>query len=180
MQKKLPTIVELTDEEAKLLSKISFGHSYDHEVLRMSCAAAGSLAKLILGRKVVPEIRLRYFTDPDLNIGSKKSRQAIFESNGTSGESILSHGNFLPYLRYFIFGPNLPEQVVSAFCTQAYSSEYVSGGDIETLRKEAKTSTRSHNLVPSEASEEFFKLALECGMEVSYARSIRDAVRAIR
>jgi hypothetical protein len=179
MQKSLPLTVELTKEETELLSKISFGHN-DHEVIRKSCAAAAPLAKSILSRRAVPEIRLRYFTDAEFNIGSKKSRKAIFESKGTIGENILNHGHFLPYLRYFIFGPNLPQQAIASFCAQAYSSGYVSGGDVEALRKEARTLTRHHNLVPKDASEEFFKLALECGMEVSYARSIRDAVRAIR
>jgi len=179
MQKLLPSNVVLTGEEAELLNQITFGSNHNHEVLRMSCVAAGSLAKSILDRKVVPEVRIRFFTDAEFNIGSKKSRKEVFESNGTVGSDILSHGHFLPYLHYFIFGPNLPGEVIASFCELAYSSGYVSGSDVEALRKEAKTSTRLYKLEPKVAAEEFFKLALESGIDVNYARSIRDAVRVI-
>jgi len=180
MQKSLPSTVELTIEEAELLGRITFGPSHNHEVLRASCAAAAPLAKSILARKVIPEVRIRFFTDPEFNIGSRKSRKEIFESKGTTGENILSHGHFLPYLYYFIFGPNLPVQVITSFCARAYSSEYVSGSDVEDLRKEARNLTRRFNLEPRDAAEEFFKLALECGMGVDYARSIRDTVRTMK
>src|SRR5437773_7602245 len=105
------TKIDLIPEESALLSRITFDFSGNHDALRASCAAAGLLAKSLLARNAIPEARLRYFTDPELNIGSRKSRKQVFESNGTVGEAIYSHGNFLKYLRYFIFGPALPVAV---------------------------------------------------------------------
>ena len=128
----------------------------------------------------MPEIRVRFFTDAKLNIGSKKSRWEIFESNGTIGDAIFSHGNFLRYLKYFIFGPNLTSDVISAFCTQAYSTDYISGGDLPDLEKIAKNATRRYGSTPKDSAEEFFKLALECSIDLSYARLIRDSVYKMR
>jgi hypothetical protein len=177
---KRPSTIELTAEENELLGRITFGSSCSHEMLRASCEAAALLSRSLLAREAIPKIRLRYFTDPELNIGSKKSREQSFEANGTKGEDILSHGNFLPYLRYFIFGPDLPIKVIDDFWIQVISTGFVSGSDIDALRKIARIATRHHHLDARVASEEFFKIALECGVGVSYARSIRDAVRAVR
>lgn len=174
-----PAALQLAPEEKELLRCISFS-SFNHETLRTSCEAAGLLARSLLDRRAIPEVRMRYFMDAELNIGAQISRKETFEVNGTKGEAILSHGNFLPYLRYFVFGPILPSQVIDAFWQAVTSAGYVSGGDMESLRAMARSATRQHRLDARTASEEFFKLVLECGMDLTYARSIRDAVRAVR
>lgn len=179
MNDQRPRKIELTDEEETLLAQINFHPQHDgklHETLKISCAAAALLADSILSRKVVPEIRRRYFADPDLNIGLKKSRKQVFETNGTKGEAILKHPHFLPYLQYFIYGPQLPDKIIDEFWN------LVSGFDTEwdEIRKFARKMTRQFELDPREACEEFFKLALECGMPVYEARSVRDVVRSIR
>ena len=69
-------------------------------------------------RQAIPDLRIRYFTDPTLNIGLSKSRKEVFESNGTSGADILSHPHFLRHLKYFIYGPDLPVAAIHAFCEQ--------------------------------------------------------------
>ena len=179
MAEQRPQKIVLTDEEEVLLAQINFHPKNDnrlHEILKISCAAAAPLADSILSRKAVPEIRRRYFTDPDLNIGLKKSRKEVFEANGTKGEAILRHPHFLPYLEYFIYGPQLPDKVIGEFWHLA------SGLDVEQneLRKLARNMTRQFELNSREACEEFFKLALECGMSVDGARSVRDAVKTVR
>ncbi len=172
--------IDLTPEEAKLFGLLRFDPRRDHDALRTSCAAASELARSLLARKAIPAIRLRYFTDPEFNIGSRKSRKEVFELNGTRGDDILSHGNFLPYLRYFVEGPALPHHVADAFRAQVQTMGYVSGSDIDTLKRFARDAVRSHRLAAASAAEEFFKLAIECDIEVYIARMVRDAVRGVR
>jgi hypothetical protein len=172
-------VLELTEEEKDLLSQIYFHplHSPEFQaIIRVSCAAAAQLASSLLSRKAIPEMRLRYFNDPNLNIGSKKSRKQVFEANGTYGNAILEHAHFLPYLQYFIFGPQLPSAIINGFC-DLISSPY---NDLVKMRQFSRNAFRQFDLNPREACEEFFKLALECGLDPSYARSIRDAVRTAR
>ena len=173
--------IELTPEEGELFGQMIYGVSSDtHEALQASCAAAVPLARSLLNRSAVPEIRLRYFNDPELNIGSKKSRAQIFESNGTKGDAILGHGHFLKYLRYFILGPDLPPAVIKEFSERVLSMGFISSGDIDELEKLARAAIRKHQLGAHLASEEFFKLSLECGAGVTHARLIRDAARRVR
>ena len=179
-RKSCPGPIELTPEEAGLVRDIGFGASLSHEAPRASCAAAGKLARLLLNRNAIPDVRWRHFTDPELNIGVNRSRKEVFESNGTRGDAILSHGNFLPHLRYFVFGPGLPRQVIEDFYQAVLSAGYLTGGDLEPLRIQARLAVRAHALEPRRAREEFFKLALECGVSPMYARSIRDAIRGAR
>lgn len=100
--------------------------------------------------------------------------------NGTSGENIYKHPHFLSFLHYFIFGPDLPETIKEAFLRIVSSEPYISGSDMPGLRKFVRSETRKYGLKPKEASEEFYKLALECGIEEYLARMIRDGVHTIR
>lgn len=171
--------IYLTDEEEGFIPQINFsliGSDHFDDTLKSSSGTAASLMHLLLARQAIPEIRLRYFTDPKFNIGLKKSRKQVFVANGTKGEAILKHPHFLPYLQYFIYGPQLPKKIIYEFL------HLISDIDAERdeLRKFARNMTRQFELNPREACEEFFKLALECGMNVDDARSVRDAVKTVR
>jgi hypothetical protein len=51
--------------------------------------AARALTESLVKRGAIPEIRRRFFTDPELNIGGRgKSRMQVFEVNGTKGDAI--------------------------------------------------------------------------------------------
>ncbi len=178
-----PASIELTPEEQAFADSIDFapdqlrlGAMYD-VVLRESCAAARALASALLNRGAVPEIRLAYFTEARYNIGMKRSRREVFEDNGTRGEAILEHGHFLPILRYWIHGPNLPNETMTGFCALADDGTLTSGMQLDRLREYARQQTRQRGLDPKAASEEFYTLALECGLDDHVARSVRDAVR---
>jgi hypothetical protein len=175
---------ELTQEEQALLARIDFEPSrttYDAEAARANGEAALALTTSLVQRKAIPELRLKWFTDPVHNIGGHgSSRQQVFESNGTRGQDILRHPHFLKYLRYFIYGPNLPAAVVEAFEKKVADCDPVTSGDILPLGNLAKQQAHSHGLDPGRAAEEFYKLALECGLDAGEARSIRDAVKTIR
>jgi hypothetical protein len=172
-----PQRIALTVEEERLHKQIDFDPQDPgfHETLVRSCDAAKPLAESLLKRKAIPKIRLAYFTDPEYNVGSKRSRRAIFEGNGCHGEEILGHGNFLKFLKYFIHGPDLPATTLKGFCELIDRDR-----DRQELRSYARAEIRSRGLDARDASEEFYKLALECDLDEGYARSVRDAARSTR
>ncbi len=172
--------IELKDRELDLLKRIAFDSQNLNEI-RASIMPMVALSELLLKRNAIPEVRLLYFTDPERNPGGRgKSREQIFESNGTSGDDILAHPSFMQHLRYFVFGPRLPSDVIKTFKDAARFSGYLTGGDIVDLLPVARGIVRSHSLNPYEASEEFFKLALECGASPSSANDLRKTVRYVK
>jgi hypothetical protein len=177
---KKPTKIELTGEEQKLLAQINFNPTRAsanyNEIVRSSCSAAAALTEALLSRQAVPEIRSRYFTDPKLAIGTRKSWQQIFEKNGTRGRAIFEHPHFLGFLQYFIFGPQLPEALLEEFVR--FASDWHVG--VEDVCKFSRHLTRRYHLDPHEACDEFFKLAMECGLADYEARLVRYSVRVVR
>jgi hypothetical protein len=172
--------VDLTEREQQLFSQIQF-HSTRHEDVRASIMPMVALAESLLKRSAIPEVRLLYFTDPERNPGGRgKSRQDVFEKNGTTGSEILAHPNFMKYLEYFVCGPNLPPEVIAEFKDAAHFSGYLTGGDVIDLIPRARAAVRSARLEPHEASGEFHKLVLERGALASSADSMRSAVRAMK
>lgn len=182
----VPRPIDLAPKEAALAGRIDFdpdplglGERFIH-VIRQSCAAAPKLAKSLLARRAIPELRLDYFTDPRFNTRTKMSRQEVFERNGTRGEAILEHPNFLPYLRYFIYGPNLPTAVIEGFCRIVREDRGTSGMVLDQLHRYVRKEIRERPLNRLDAAEEFFKLALECDLDLSRARGIRTAALQTR
>ena len=175
--------IELSEEERNLLEQITLdARDLEHGTARANGALVTELMHLLLARKnAIPAHRIRYFTDPDYNIGGRgSSRKQIFERNGTTGDAIFAHPHFLEYARYFVCGPDLPEAVIEAFAAHVEECGQITSGDLLPLAKEARTLARRFRLDPRDSSEEFFKLALEHGLGPSYARIIRDKVRTIR
>lgn len=172
-----PAQIELTPEEQGWLNQVDFDPPYSHDQ-----QAAAELARSLLARDAIPEARLRWVNDPDLNIRSKTKSvmEQVFYDNGTTGDRLLTDGNFLPYIHYFIFGPDLPADVIEEFCAEVDRHSFVSGSIRDKLVKIAKDGVRSHHLSPNAAAEEFWKLAIECGVDKMHARMIRDAVHKVR
>ena len=173
--------IALTDAERELLKKIAFDSSV-YEELRASIEPMAALAESLLDRRAVPEVRLLYFTDPERNRkGRGRSWQQIFEANGTAGDEVLAHPNFLRFLYYFVHGPKLPEPIVRAFKTAAaLSGGRLSSHDVKELTPKAKTAVKSERMEPRSAAEEFHKLALEYGATASSAEALYRSVRAVR
>lgn len=139
------------------------------------------LTELLLDRQAIPNVRLWYFTEPDRNPGTRgKSRQQIFEQNGTVGDEIQAHPSFIKILEYFVFGPKLPASVIKMFKEEAMLSGMLTYGDINDLAPKARAAVRSYNLIPHDAAEELHKLALECGASPDGAASLRKSVLAVR
>jgi hypothetical protein len=100
--------IELAEQELVLLEQIDFNwHSHDSG---RSCDAAARLMPLLLRRKAIPERRLRYFDDPELN-GGRKSVCRCSKATVLWELTSFGHGNFLRHLRYFIHGAVLPERI---------------------------------------------------------------------
>ncbi|WP_266170773.1 hypothetical protein [Dyella subtropica] len=174
-----PDIV-LKDDELALLSRINFNWG-NLGGIRASLEPMYELTIRLLKRKAVPEARIAYFTNPDFNPGGRgKSREDIFRKNGTSGDEILRHPNFLRYLEYFIFGPKLPPAVIDKFRSESSFSGYLTGGDINDLTPYARSCVRLYGLDPQDAAEEFYKLATEHGAMPSFAETMRRSVRAVK
>lgn len=173
--------IELTTTERELLLQIKF-HSTSHEDIRSSLTPMVKLVESLQKRDAIPELRILYFIDPERNPGGYgKSREEIFERNGTSGPEIYAHPHFLKYLEYFIFGPDLPLSVIEKFKEVAAScSGYLAHEDLLDLVPAARALVRKNRLNPANAAEEFYRLALECGASPCSAETIRKQVRAVR
>lgn len=177
--------IELNENEKDLVSRIDFnptGGSHNSDSWQPIADAMSQLMRLLLERNAIPEQRSKFFTDPVYNIGGHGlSRFQVFEKNGTHGDAIFRHGNFLRYLHYFLFGPDLPKTAIEPFqkkvtdCGTPFTS-----GDSLTVADFARQLTRSHGLAGPYAAEEFYKLALDCGLDADDARTIRDSVQKVR
>jgi hypothetical protein len=141
-----------------------------------------ALMAALLERNAIPLARRKFFTDPAWFIGGHGlCHLQVFEKNGTRGDDIFRHPHFVKYLRYFIYGPDLPKDIIARFqkkvgdCGSPFTS-----GDAITVADFARDLTRSHGLQPHNAAEEFFKLALDCGLDPEDARTVRDSVKRVR
>jgi hypothetical protein len=170
----------LQADEVELLAAINLD-SVTHVTYDKNGELVIQLVNKLLARKAIPQHRLRYFNDPEYSgVSRGRSWQQVFESNGTRGEEILRHPSFLKYLRYFIFGPDLPKSVIAAFTREVENCGNVTSGDAIPLSKFARKQARELRMNPHEADVEFYKLALDCGMSPDYAEYVKRAVRGIR
>jgi hypothetical protein len=175
--------IELTPAEQELLDQLELdaGALKGQAMAARNGERAAKLTELLLARQAaIPPRRIAYFTQPEYCIGGRgKSYKELFERNLRQG-SMLEHPHFLAYLRYFIHGPDLPESVIDAFAAKVGECGHVTSSDIVPLAKYARQLARSCGLDPRDASEEFYKLALEHGLDSGYAEIIRKQVRTIR
>jgi hypothetical protein len=101
-------------------------------------------------------------------------------SDGRHGDEILEHPHFLSFLWYFIYGAKLPERVVVGFRQAVDKCGQITSSDVVPLGKTARQLAKAARLPAFDASEEFYKLALDCGIWHSYAAHIHDDVRRMR
>lgn len=170
--------LELTEEERKMLESIEFnplGLGSPEEV-RENGERAAELFRLLTDRNSVPDVRLRVFSDDDY-APARQPALRDFERNGNSIGQTLRHADFLKHLLYFLSGPALPTDAIRSFKQRVDECGGVTSGDLLPLGRHAKQLAKHHGLDKKIAREEFFKLALECGLEPFEADSIRDSCR---
>lgn len=173
--------IVLTEEEEALASEIEFdpGKIRDHQDWLKNSEIAYNLARSILLRRAVPDHRLRYFNDPAYHPGGRnKSRRDNWHANGNSDAEILRSNNFLPFLRYFIYGPDMPAALIAEYKARVDACGMVTSGDIVPLGKFARELWRRYG--KRYDAEDFHQLALECGLSASRAGNIHDAVKKAR
>ncbi len=175
--------IELTAKESEIVSRINFNPTGREgpDLMDRNGDAVCSLVEALSARQAIPQHRQRFFTDPDFNPGGRgKSARQIFESNGCRGEDILRHNHFLKFLRYMIYGADLPASVVNGLRQAVEDCGQVTSSDIGPLVSAARRLARAHFGRPAEASEDFYMLALDLGLDPATALQFRNSVRAIR
>ena len=178
--------LELSDHESKLFALVNFSEREMSERPprnpQAMFAASEELTHLLLDRGVIPDVRLRYFTDADLNVGGRgKSRQDVFIRNGCTGDGILRSPHFLKYLRYFVLGPVLPVDVIAGFRQLVLDDRGTSGEVMSQLGSYARAKAKLlKSPVLYDLHEEFYKLALECGVDEYVASTVRKAAQSAR
>ncbi len=178
--------IELTAEETELLSKIDMqvahrSHDEGHAAHNANKVPILALVRSLSDRQAVPQERRNYWNVPDYNPGRvQASRKGVFERNGTRGEDIYAHPHFVPYLRYFLFGAELPDEVITEFEARVGNPAWVSSSDIVPIGTLARDLTRRHGIEKALAANEFFKLCLDMGLGLSTAQSVLRAVRQTR
>lgn len=172
--------VVLTNEEEKWLAGIELDQSkLDPQRHQQQGPLVIMLMKSLVERDAIPEVRLLYWSDPKYQVGRlNASHTGMFERNGRQGEEIYTHPHFLNYLRYFLFGAQLPEGALSEFEETVGNPNWVSSGDISVITKGTRAIVRKYGLQAE--VEEFYRLALDVGLSQSYARIVLDAVKQVR
>lgn len=176
--------IELTPEERAIRKKLILRQEElagRFEVAQENGELARQLMHMLLARNAIPESRLRYFDDPEYKPRRPKgSRRNMFERNGTTGDDIYRHPNFLAHLRYFLFGAELPAAVADEFTAKVLACGNVSPSESLELGKLARALTRMHRLAPHDVAVEFFRLSLDCGMYYGHALRIQNTVEETR
>ncbi len=175
---KAPEHVELTTDETNLAALV-FAEQEECEWNEIADAMQ-ALLKSLLDRVAIPSIRLQVFEDPECAEVYDKSPKQIFEGNGTSGIAIYRHPHFKAYLHYFVYGPNLPKDVIDGLVRLLNDDRGTSGMVMTQYGQFARDAVRRHRLDPRTAATEFHRLGLEIGMGAHDARVLRDAARRTR
>jgi hypothetical protein len=150
---------------------------HDYERTVQAGRASRSLMELLLQQDAIPEVRLRYFVDPQYNGGNRKSsRRELFRRNAHSDEEMYEHPHFWKYLLFFIHGAKLPENVKSRLAELAADTKR-DHGSLDKLARELCRSLREDNATKA---EEFFKLAMDCDCTLTEGMNVRRAVMSAR
>ena len=179
--------IELTDEEEALVDAMDLhvsnpDHDEAHAAYEANKQPILALLESLGERGAIPEERLNYWNHPDYNTDRrlKVSHKGMFERNGCTGQEIYTHPHFIPYLRYLLFGADLPDAVIAEFEEKVGDPRWVTSSDIVPIGKCARDLARQHRLDRTHAPEEFFKLCLDMRLGLSTAASVMSSVKQLR
>lgn len=173
--------IPLTVEEQGMVDKIDLRidiphHEDGHAKYLVNRELIPPLLKSLADRSAIPAARLAYWNDPKLRSGRMKgSHRDIFARNGSKGREAYTHPHFVPFLRYFLFGADLPAAVIAEFETKIGDPKWFGGSDIIGLVKETRAIVRRYNLRHFSHSDEFHKLAIDNGLRPHDAEAVRKA-----
>ncbi len=177
----LPSLkIELKAEEEALLAETELNvRAVTHgEPARQNGQNAAKLAAMLLDRDAIPDVREAVFTDNEYAIGRGPSPLTNFRRRGLSTEEMLRHPHFLAWLRYFIFGPNLPEALLAELRAKIDEFGDVTSGDYEELRHFIRPLVKRFNLTKMQ-TDEIFKAALEFDLELDLTDTLRREARKV-
>jgi hypothetical protein len=173
--------ISLNDYERATLIKIDFDLTEKVQGPDRWKIMADSMEALIdslMVRDAIPASRLRYFADPAYLVGGHgESREQVINRSGGYKNDVFRNPAFAKHLRYFIYGPSLPANVIEDCKRLAIS--HGAFLDRSEATQFARKLARANGL-DSGAAEEFYKLALDCGFDVEDAKAIRRAVMSVR
>jgi len=180
-----PFTIQLTPEEIELFDTIKFDPQDtlgDVQTFHANGDLVAQLTECLFKRNAIPSQRLKYFSDPEYNVGGRggNSRQVLFLRIAGGQDKMIRHGHFLKYLRYFIHGADLPLPIITAFARAVEDCEPITSGDIATLMSTARKLAHTNQLEPKSGAEEFYKLCLDLNLSPSEATSICSSVLKIR
>ena len=176
--------IPLLPHEQQLFDRICWDiiefANLDGETWSAQLDMAARLAESLLGRDAIPSIRMAYFIDPEMNAGGRGwSRKAIFERNFSRGREILRHPHFLPILRYFICGPELPEETVKRLRLAVAECRRERWALHRRLRALVRNEIRTQGFSPRHFGNQLFQAAHELRFH-NLARLLRSAALAFR
>jgi hypothetical protein len=174
--------IDLTDRERALEQAICWdvGELWEREDRFEQLDKMRELAESLFTRGAVPQIRLDYLTEPEMNMGGRgKSRLQLFERSGVFGTDLFSYPHFLPFLDYFIHGPNLPVPTIQGFRRIIETRVRTFGMLLRQVLPFVRKEIRIRGLYPRQAAEEFFKLAHEMN-KPKLAEPVRSAAMNVR
>ena len=175
----LPSRIGLSDEEEALWRVVrplagGFGQGNPSTGNPVDSDAMETLMVSLLRQDKIPEVRLRVFEDPKLR--EKGDRSPAHEFRHVSGSEVYRQARFAPHLRYFIEGPDLPEDVIERLAPVLHRDAGVSGDVLARWRDCARNHLRETSRPKAALATEMFRLAIEAGIEADDARMIRNAI----
>lgn len=173
--------IELLPEEQILLAtiepfRIDLTEGHSERFLRLENCF--NLTQSLIKRNAIPEIRQNYFIDAKYNLSnSHNSKAEIFESNGTLREDIFRHPQFLKYLKYFIYGADLPSEFKSQLKAikdgLSFFSDFV---EQATPNIKSYYNAYVEKANKKQFAEEIFKLCLDLEIDFEDSVQLRNKV----
>lgn len=173
--------IELTETEETLLKALktfTINPSEEYKKRLLKLENCFLLTKSLIARDAVPHHRIDYFVKAEYRLSdTRKSRLQVFESNNTSGEAIFRHPHFLKYLKYFIYGADLPQAIITQIKAIKAETFYDSDFVEQALPNIKSYFNANYDKASRNAfSEEIFKLSLDLGVEFSDSVQLRNKV----
>lgn len=179
--------IKLTNQEQSYFDKINWNIEdllkQNNTIIQINLEMAGRIAISLFERNIIPSCRLKWFADKDYNIGGYgKSRMERFIKNAGSIHNMVRDIAFMKYLKYFLFGPILPEETIKGFVKIFQEDLGTSGQIMDHLcaftRREIRDKQLSFHTLGYDPAEEFYKLALEIGY--NYPEVIHKAAKTAK